>query len=139
MFGPHWRGDQSLSENSPTQVPLPGDYADAIHKICYIINCRDDLVPQQLTAEEVLKIAIEVDTCDLKDALEDASVGWLKPRAHEKIEETVDLLAAAFLLDNTEAFKAHTVALIFHYTRPYKDFLDDDTIRDIIPSGVFGT
>src|SRR5437667_9691364 len=61
MFGPDWTEGQRLSKESPTEVPLLEDDADAMWMICCIVHHRNDLVPQHLTAKEVLQIAIEVD------------------------------------------------------------------------------
>jgi hypothetical protein len=47
------------------------------------------------------------------------------------------LLAAAFLFDNTDAFMAHTLALMLYYTGSYLDFLDDEFTSQIIPSRTF--
>lgn len=80
MFGPDWSEGQSLSKEAPTETPLPEDDTDAMQTICYIIHHRNDLVPSHLSAEEVLRIAIEVDKYDLKVAFKYANVGWLKPR-----------------------------------------------------------
>ena len=80
MFGLDWSEGQRLSKESPTEVPLLEDYADAMQTICCIVHHRNDLAPRYLTAKEVLQIAIEVDKYDLKIALKYASVEWLKPR-----------------------------------------------------------
>jgi len=137
MFGPDWSEGQRLSKNSPTEVPLLEDDADAMWTICCIVHHRNDLVPQHLTAKEVLQIAIEVDKYDLKIALKYASVGWLKPRVNAERMEMGHLLAAAFLFDNTDVFMAHTLVLILHYTGSYLDFLDDEFTSQIIPSRTF--
>lgn len=83
--------------------------------ICCIVHHRNDLVPQHLTAKEVLQIAIEIDKYDLKITLKYASVEWLKPRVNAERVEMEHLLSAAFLFDNTDVFMAHTLALILRY------------------------
>ncbi|PVH91823.1 hypothetical protein DM02DRAFT_702762 [Periconia macrospinosa] len=137
MFGPRWSEGQRLSKESPTEVTLPEDDADAMRTICYIVHHRNDLVSQYLTAKDVLQIAIEVDKYDLKIALKYASVEWLKPRVNGKREEMGHLLVAAFLFDNADAFMAHTITLILHYNGSYLEFLGDDFTSQIIPSRVF--
>ena len=105
--------------------------------ICCIVHHRNDLVPQHLTAKEVLQITIEIDKYDLKITLKYASVEWLKPRVNAERVEMEHLLSAAFLFDNTDVFMAHTLALILHYNESYLDFLDDEFTSQIIPSRSF--
>ena len=105
--------------------------------ICCIVHHRNNLVPQHLTAKEVLQISIEVDKYDLKVALKYASVEWLKPQVSGERVEMGNLLAAAFLFDNTDVFMAHTIALILHYNGSYLAFLDDEFTSQIIPSSTF--
>ncbi|MCJ1439292.1 hypothetical protein MMC27_008684 [Xylographa pallens] len=137
MFGPDWNEGQRLSKESPTEVPLLEDDAEAMRTICCVVHHRNDLVPQHLTAKEVLQISIEVDKYDLKVALKYASVEWLKPRVNAERVEMGNLLAAAFLFDNTDVFMAHTIALILHYHGSYLAFLDDEFTSQIIPSSTF--
>jgi hypothetical protein len=137
MFGPDWSEGQRLSEESPTEVPLLEDDADAMRTICCIVHHRNDLVPEYLTAEEVLQIAIEADKYDLKIALKYASAEWLRPRVSAERVEMGYLLAAAFLFDNTDIFMAHTLTLILHHNGSYLDFLDDEFTSQIIPSRIF--
>ena len=137
MFGPDWSEGQRLSEKSPLEVPLLEDDADAMRTICCVIHHRNDLVPEHLTAKEILQIGIIVDKYDLKIALKYASVEWVKPRVSAERVEMGHLLAAAFLFGNTDVFMAHTLALILHYTGPYLDFLDDEYTSQIIPSRTF--
>src|SRR5262249_24550771 len=48
MFGPHWSEGQGLSKESPREVPLVEDDADALRIICCVIHHRNDDVPQSL-------------------------------------------------------------------------------------------
>lgn len=137
MFGSVWREGQSLSKESPTEVPLVEDDADAMWTICCIIHHRNDLVPPRMTAEEILQIAILVDKYDLKVALKFASVEWLKPRVNATRADMGFLLAANFLFDNPDVFIAHIMALILHYNGSYMDFLDDEFTGQIIPPRTF--
>ncbi|KAF2807992.1 uncharacterized protein BDZ99DRAFT_489516 [Mytilinidion resinicola] len=137
MFGPNWSEGQRLSRESPTEVPLPEDDADAMRTICYVIHHRNDLVPQHLPAKEVLQIAIEVDKYELVIALKFASLEWLKPQASAERVEMGHLLAAVFLFDNTDLFMANILTLILHYDGSYLDFLDDEFTSQIIPLRIF--
>jgi hypothetical protein len=105
--------------------------------ICYVIHHRNDLVPQHLTAEEVLQIVTLVNKYDLKVALKSASVEWLKPGVNAETKEMWFLLAAAFLLDDAEAFKTYTITLILYWTGPYSEFVYDGYIGQILPPILF--
>jgi hypothetical protein len=137
MFGPDWREGQRFSRESPTEVSLPKDDADAMRTICCLVHHRNDLVTEHLRADEVLQIAIAVDKYDLKIALKYASIEWLKPRIDAERVEMGHLLVAAFLFDNAEMFLAHTITLILHYNGSYLDFLDDEFTSQIMPSRMF--
>ena len=137
MFGPTWSEGQRLSREPPTEVPLPEGDADAMRTICFIVHHRNDLVPEHLTAEEVLQIAIEADKYDLRSALKFASPGWLQPRESAERVEMGCVLAAAFLFNNTDLFKANLLTLVIHYNGSYLDFLDDEITDQIIPSRMF--
>ncbi|OAL47474.1 hypothetical protein IQ07DRAFT_646412 [Pyrenochaeta sp. DS3sAY3a] len=137
MFGPDWSEGQRLLKEAPTEIPLPEDDADAMRTVCHIIHHRNDLVPPHLSAEEVLRIAIEVDKYDLKVAFKYANVGWLKPRINAERVDMGYLLVAAYLFDNTDAFMAHALTLILHYNGSYLNFLDDELISEIISSRIF--
>jgi hypothetical protein len=56
MFRPHWSEGQGLSKESPPEVPLVDNDADALRTICCVIHHRNDVVPQSLTPKEVLKL-----------------------------------------------------------------------------------
>jgi len=137
MFGPNWSEGQKLSSDSPTEVPLSDDDADAMRIICYVIHNRNDLVPQHLSAKDVLQIAIEVDKYELVTALKFASVEWVKPQVGAERVEMGHRLASAFLFDNTVAFEANILMLILHYAGSYVDFLDDEFTSQILPSKTF--
>jgi hypothetical protein len=74
MFGPHWSEGQGFSKESPREVPLVEDDADALRTICCVLHHRNDDVPQSLTPKEVLQIAIEADKYGLNITLKYARV-----------------------------------------------------------------
>jgi hypothetical protein len=59
MFGPTWSEGQGLSKESPREVRLVEDDANALRIICCVIHHRNNDVPQSLTPKEILQIAIE--------------------------------------------------------------------------------
>jgi hypothetical protein len=137
MFMPHWSEGQGLSKESPPEVLLVEDDADALRTICYVIHhCNDD-VPQFLTPKEILQIFIEIDKYDLRVAFKYASVQWLKPRDNADRVDKGYLLAAAFLFGDMDIFVANTLALILHYKGSYLEFLDDEITSQIVSSRTF--
>jgi hypothetical protein len=130
MFGPTWSEGQGLSKESPREVRLVEDDADALRIICCVIHHRNNDVPQSPTPKEVLQIAIEADKYDLNVAL----AQWLKPRGKPEREDMGYLLAAAFLFGDMDMFVAYALTLILHYTGSYLEFLDDKITGQIVPS-----
>lgn len=137
MFRPNWIEGQGLSKDTPKEVPLVEDDADALRTICCVIHHRNDDVSQSLTAKEILQIAIEVDKYDLKVALKYASAQWLKPQDNIDRVDRGYLLAAAFLFGGMDTFAAHTLALILYYKGSYLEFLDDEITSQIVPLKTF--
>jgi hypothetical protein len=133
MFGPHWLEGQSLSKHSPTDILLPEDNAEAMRTICCVIHHRNDMLPEDLTAKDVLQIAILVDKYDLRVALNFAMQVWLKPRSQVEMVETGRLLAAAFLLNSAEAFISHSKALVLDYGVSYMVMMKDELTSQVLP------
>jgi hypothetical protein len=137
MFGPTWSKGQGLSKESPREVRLVEDDADALQIICCVIHHRNNNVPQSLIPKEVLQIAIEADKYDLNVALKYARVQWLKPRGRPERVDMGYLLAAAFLFGDIDMFVAHALELILHYTGSYLEFLDDEITSPTVPWKTF--
>jgi hypothetical protein len=137
MFRPTWSEGQGLSKESPREVRLVEDDADALQIICCVIHHRNNDVPQSLTPKEVLQIAIEADKYDLNVALKYAREQWLKPRERPERVDMGYLLAAAFLFGDIDMFVAHALELILHYTGSYLEFLDDEITSPTVPWKTF--
>jgi hypothetical protein len=137
MFESDWSEGQELSQESPREVLLEEDDADALRTICCVIHHRNNDVPQALAPKEVLQIAIEADKYDLSVAFKYASAQWLKPRGNENMVNMGYLTVAAFLFGDMDTFLAHTLALILHYTGSYLELLDDEIIGQIMPWRMF--
>jgi hypothetical protein len=138
MFGPHWIEGQNLSTESPTEVVLWEDDADAMDIICCVIHHRTALVPDRLTSTKILQIAIEVDKYDLTSTFRWVSPEWLKPSStKEDLVHTGHLLAAAFLLNDSDAFMALIMKLIVDYGGSYLSLCKDPMISQVLPTEVF--
>ena len=132
MFGSAWTEGQGLCQESPREVLLPEDDANALHTICLVLHHRNDDVREGLTAREVLQIAILADKYDLGVALKYAKEQWLKSEGIVNMLDMTYLMAAAFLFADMDAFVATTRRLIFDYEGSYRKLADDNAIREIL-------
>ncbi|KAK0723550.1 hypothetical protein B0T26DRAFT_706775 [Lasiosphaeria miniovina] len=139
MFGPHWSEGCDLSSTSPKEIPLEEDNASAMRTICCVLHHRNDMVSDEPTPDEILKIAIEVDKYDLAVALKFQLAQWLQPpktNPNQPQLEMTDLgrlMAAAFILRKKDEFASYTLDLVMNYTGSYLDLLDEDTMNESIP------
>lgn len=148
MFRPPWLESTKLSENriSPPEMALPEDDFRAMNVICCIIHHRNDLVPADLLARDILKIAIVADKYDMLAALMFAAAGWLKttPQSDtseadsEAILSMGSLLAAAFLFREAEQFRDLSVQLMFNYGGSYREIAKSSLIVDVLGAEVPG-
>ncbi|KAL6825177.1 hypothetical protein V8C40DRAFT_245748 [Trichoderma camerunense] len=119
MFRPDWKEGRDLLDcDRPTEIPLPEDNAAALKIICSVIHHQNSEVPRTLAAGDVLAVAVAADKYDCIMALEFASERWLRPSGDEA-GNLMLLTAAAYLLQNAQAFKELTKALILDYKDPY--------------------
>jgi hypothetical protein len=136
MFGPDWREGKRMSAEELTEIELPENDTNAMLRVCYILHEREDLVPEYLPTEEVLQIAIVADKYDLSDALKYASLDWLLPRtlwSLTSMSETGQLMAAAFLFDDTAMFMLHSKSLILNRTESYLGLGNDEIVSEVLP------
>lgn len=119
MFEPDWKeGQDLLNRDGPAELLLPEDNAAALKIICSIIHHRNREVPQTLAAGDVLAVAVTADKYDCVQALRFASESWLRP-SEKGPGNLILLTAAAYLFQNSQAFKEITRALILDYDGPY--------------------
>lgn len=118
MFEPVWNEGNMLGRDEPTEIPLPEGDASALQTICAIIHHQNKLVPQILTASDVLGIAIAADKHDCVDALKFASSNWLQPQ-NQKVNGLTLLTAAAYVFQDALAFKRITKALVLNHGGTY--------------------
>ena len=151
MLGPRWNDGRGLSEAHTHEVSLMEDDADAMRTICYVIHLRNDDVPQVIKPRELLQILIVSDKYDFHLALKYLFKDQLKPRAETKYlfnchlkpsaeSKRVDmgyLMAAAFLLGNTDVFAVHTLELVLEYKGSFWKFFDDPITSQIVPMKTF--
>ncbi len=119
MFRPDWKEGYNLfGRDRLVELPLPEDNTAALKLICAAIHYRNNIVPQTLTAGDVLGITVTADKYDCIDALKFASGNWLQPRKNEA-GDLMLLTTAAYLFQNAPAFKEITKAVILNHGGPY--------------------
>ncbi|KAK0747105.1 btb/poz-like protein [Schizothecium vesticola] len=129
MFKPPWMESTRLSNDpdSPTDLALPEDDAQAMHHVCCIIHHRNDLVPAVFSASDILQIAVVVDKYDMLTALKYAAGGWLETRPEAETPEAEailsmgNLLAAAYLFRDPKQFRSIAFQLMFGYSGTYRE------------------
>jgi len=146
MFKPPWMESTKLSNDpdSPTDLALPEDDAQAMHHVCCIIHHRNDLVPADFSAGEILQIAVVVDKYDMLTALKYAASWWLElcpevetPEA-DAILSMARLLAAAYLFRDPEQFRRLSLDLLFNYSGSYREIGKNSLLADILGSEIPG-
>ncbi|KFX99975.1 hypothetical protein V490_01553 [Pseudogymnoascus sp. VKM F-3557] len=126
MFGPHFKeGQRSDLDGSKKEVLLPEDDADVMTVVCAVIHHRNDLTPGQMLPSEVLQIAVVADKYDCRVALKHATHHWLDHRNVGSLKELMQLMTAAYLLNQAAAFSAITYAIIMEHTDSYISFAQD--------------
>lgn len=133
MFGPNWSEGNSLSKEFPKEIPLIEDDADAMYSICCVVHHRNDIMPETLSPQEILQVAIAADKYDLHNALIYARAQWLQSRDPTDPIELAYLMAAAFLFEDMHMFIGHSLALILDYKGSYIKLLGDPILCRILP------
>lgn len=100
-------------------VPLPNHEAGSVEIICNILHHRNHAVPKFLTPSKVLMVAITALSLDCIVALTWASVAWLKPADPNDLQGLSQLMAAAYVMENSQDFSKITLAMILHHNSPY--------------------
>ena len=140
MFAPPWAESQSLSNDSPKDIPLPEDDGFAMRQICYVIHHQNDDVWDDLAPLQVLKIAIQAEKYDMITALKYCSAQWLSSahRALHKVTSMLDvgrLLTSAYLFGNAEMVAAFSLRLMldFKATDSYLGLSGESDIAHFLP------
>jgi hypothetical protein len=126
MFGPlYMEGQRSGLTGSKKEIPLPEDDVDAMTIICAVIHHRNDLIPEEMSSSEVLQLSVVADKYDCKVALKHATHHWLDHRNVVGLKEQMELMTAAYLLDQAQAFSAITYTMMMEHTSSYLPFAQD--------------
>ncbi|KAK3292383.1 uncharacterized protein B0H64DRAFT_406507 [Chaetomium fimeti] len=133
MLGPNFKEGQRLAETSsaetssvkagPVEIELPEDDADAIEIILNIIHGRNNKVPEQLSPNKLLQVALAGDKYDCLVSLAFAIWAWIGCKGINDPEELWALALSAYLFQEEEAFAEATSALIFNHEGSYIDLV----------------
>jgi hypothetical protein len=119
MFTPEWKeGDALRRQSRPPEILLPEDDATYMRLVCAVIHHKNQDVPANLSASDVLGVAITADKYDCVHAVKFAIDNWLRGRKDEA-SDLIALAAAAYLLWNENAFKEITKRMILTHNGPY--------------------
>ncbi|KAI0163592.1 hypothetical protein BJ166DRAFT_592393 [Pestalotiopsis sp. NC0098] len=101
-----WSEGQNPLEEQPKDISLGNDDSSAMWTICCVLHHRNDLVPLELPAEEVLQIAVVSDKYNLSCALKHVQETWLtKALETDTMKGAARLLAAARLFRNAPSYR----------------------------------
>ena len=136
MLGPHFSEGQPSNGNHPKEIPMPDDNATAMATICKVLHHRNDLLPDCLEPSDLPEIALVADKYDCVLALKYAMIQWLNFKEPVAFIDLGSLLIAAYVFDNSDAFRRVTQNLITGTYHSYHSLMD---IRygDVIPSSIF--
>ncbi|KAK0510935.1 hypothetical protein JMJ35_006487 [Cladonia borealis] len=136
MLGPHFSEGQPSDGLRPMMIPMPDDNATAMATICNVIHHRNDLLPDAPEPGELVEIALAADKYDFALALKYAMFQWLDFKAFDTFSNLGKLLIAAYVFDNSDAFRHATRRLITDFTLSYL-LLVDTKFSEIIPSSIY--
>ncbi|KAJ3498301.1 hypothetical protein NLG97_g1235 [Lecanicillium saksenae] len=134
MLSPYFKEGYQLKQLGETEIPLPDDNAKALEIIFTIIHGQNDKVPDTLTPEELLQIAITGDKYCCFTALKFAIDKWLD-HTYNIIDpgdpaETWTLALAALVFNRQSTFAKVTSSLVLCHAGSYLDLVRKDEVPD---------
>ncbi|KAK1145669.1 hypothetical protein N8T08_003905 [Aspergillus melleus] len=137
MLAPTWtKNHETPSPDKPMEMLFPEDNGTSLQYICAVTHSRGQMIPENLSPQDILDIAIVADKYDFIDALEMANRSWL--RVCEKDEAgNMALMAAAYMFRNAQAFRQISKALALDYAGSYLNIYTE-TIEEILDWRVMG-
>ena len=136
MLGPHFSEGQPSSGNHPKEISMPDDNAATITTICNVIHHRNDLLPDLLEPSELPEIALAADKYDCVLALKYVMIQWLDFKEPVTFSDLGNLLIAAYVFDNSDAFRRVALKLITGTSCAYHHLMQSK-YGETIPSSVY--
>lgn len=113
LLSPQWsEGQRPRDPDGSIRLALPDDDPQAMTAICALLHHKHDMLPKEVAAREVLKIAVVADKYDLAQAVLPAVRVWRKPRS---VNDMLCFMAAAFLCRDVASFRELTRNLVLDH------------------------
>ena len=123
MLSPNFSEGKQLLETGSVKIPLPEDAEDAMEIVFCVIHGRNDLVPDTLSPDLFLRVAIACDKYDCIVPLSFATRVWWNCNRYGDPKTLWTWAMAACLLRNAETFKEATSWLVLNYAGSYMDLV----------------
>ena len=136
MLGPHFSEGQSSNGSLPKEIHMPDDDARAMTTICKVIHHRNDLLPDVLEPGELPEIAMTADKYDCVLVLKYAMTQWLDFKEPVFFLDLGNLMVAAYISNNTNAFRQITHKLITGTADSYHSLVEIN-YGEIIPLSIY--
>ena len=136
MLGPRFLEGQPSNGVLPRKISMPDDNAAAMTTICNVIHHRNDLAPDVRALGGLAEIALAADKYDCVLALKYAMFQWLNYKVPVTFLNLGRLLIAAYVFNNSDAFRRVTQRLITDFSLSYL-LLIDTKFAEIIPSAIY--
>ena len=134
MFGPHFQEGQSSTTANTKDVLMPDDPTAAMTIICKAIHHCNDTLPDVLSPTELLQLAVTADKYDCV-LLKFVVRQWLDyedPLSFGDLGDLGNIAIAAYLFDDSDAFRIFTQRLVLEYTGSYH-LLANKEHGDMVP------
>ena len=136
MFGPYFAEGQLSNPYLPKEIPMPDDDARAMITICNVIHHRNDILPDILEPTALADLALAADKYDCVLALRYAVNLWLDFKEPVTFASMGNLLIAAYVFDNPNAFRRITHRLITGFSDSYH-WLFNEKCDGLIPWSIY--
>lgn len=142
MFDGRFSDGQGLSYENPKEICFPEDNPAVMKFVCQILHHKLPRSQGELTAEEILQVAIFADKYLMQNALSWYARSWLSWATEDPKDTTrlVTMLRAALLFDDEVCVKRITKTLVLDYAGDYSALighnLPEDTIK-LIRKSIF--
>ncbi|KAF9871376.1 hypothetical protein CkaCkLH20_11023 [Colletotrichum karsti] len=124
----------TATPSSPARISLPEDDPLAVETICRVLHNRADAAVYELSAEEVLRVAVAADKYDCAGAMALAAEYWLSPGKLEGLMNAArdgcigfrrcDLLLASYWFKHERVFGEVTRALVVNVVGGFEGLVE---------------
>ncbi len=135
MFGPNFSEGRPSNGDLPKEIPMPDDKAAAIATICNVIHHRNALLPDVLEPWKLAEIALAADKYDCVLVLKYVMIQRLDFKEPFPNLGLGSLLVAAYVFNNSNAFRRVTQELITSYSHSYHSLINIK-YGEMIPSSI---